>query len=62
MHGGIADSRHPRPRLDYGIRKNSAMNARQKLNAAYVQGALILAAVVGVLAQSWIAFGFTLAV
>jgi type IV secretory pathway TrbD component len=38
------------------------MNAREKLNAAYVQGALILAAVVGVLAQSWIAFGFTLAV
>jgi hypothetical protein len=32
------------------------MSARQKLNAAYVQGGLILAVAVGALMQSWSAF------
>jgi hypothetical protein len=32
------------------------MGARQKLNAAYVQGGLIVAAIVGALTQSWIVF------
>ena len=32
------------------------MNARKKLNQAFVYGALILAAVIGAAAQSWIVF------
>ena len=32
------------------------MGARQKLNAAYVQGGLIVAAIVGIMGQSWIVF------
>ncbi len=32
------------------------MNARGKLNVAYVNGAIVLAAVAGVLSQSWIVF------
>jgi len=32
------------------------MGARQKLNAAYVQGGLIVAAIIGALARSWIVF------
>jgi hypothetical protein len=32
------------------------MGARQKLNQAYVNGALIVAAVVGVATQSWTVF------
>ena len=32
------------------------MGARQELNAAYVQGGLIVAAIIGALAQSWIVF------
>lgn len=32
------------------------MGARQKLNHAYLNGALIIAAVVGIATQSWAAF------
>jgi len=32
------------------------MNARHKLNVAYVNGAVIAGAVVGLIAQSWLAF------
>lgn len=32
------------------------MGARQKLNRAYVNGALVLAAVVGAATQSWLVF------
>ena len=38
------------------------MGAREKLNVAYLNGSLVLAAVVGVLAQSWSAFFITLTV
>ena len=38
------------------------MGARQKLNAASIQGGLIVAAVIGGLAQSWVAFAVTFAV
>jgi len=38
------------------------MGARQKLNAAYFHGSLLLAAVVGGLAQSWLVFFITVAV
>ena len=38
------------------------MGARQKLNMAYLEGGLILAAAFGVLAQSWAVFWVTLAV
>lgn len=38
------------------------MGAREKLNVAYLNGSLVLAAVVGVLAQSWPAFFLTLIV
>ena len=34
------------------------MSARRKLNV-YVQGGLVLAAIVGVLSESWLAFGLT---
>ena len=34
------------------------MSARQKLNV-YVQGSLVLAAIVGVLTESWLVFGLT---
>ena len=37
------------------------MSARQKLNV-YVQGGLVLAAIVGVLTESWLAFGLTFVV
>ena len=33
------------------------MGARHKLNEAFVNGALIVAAIVGFLAESWLAFG-----
>ena len=36
------------------------MNARQKLNHAYVNGSLILAAIAGLLCQSWVIFGVAL--
>lgn len=32
------------------------MNARHKLNIAYFQGALLLAAAIGIVAESWIVF------
>ena len=38
------------------------MSARQKLNAAYIQGGLIVAALVGALAQSWVVFAIAAAV
>ncbi|CAN5849604.1 hypothetical protein BH23PLA1_BH23PLA1_26170 [soil metagenome] len=38
------------------------MGARSKLNVAYAQGCLILAAVVGILAESWTVFAVVLAV
>jgi len=38
------------------------MGARQKLNVAYVQGGLIVAALIGTLAQSWVAFAVSSAV
>jgi hypothetical protein len=37
------------------------MSARRKLNV-YVQGGLVLAAIVGVLTESWLAFGLTFVV
>jgi hypothetical protein len=36
------------------------MGARQKLNVSYLQGGVILAAVIGVLTNSWIVFGIAL--
>jgi hypothetical protein len=36
------------------------MGAREKLNAVYLNGSLLLAAVVGVLTQSWPVFFITL--
>ncbi len=38
------------------------MGARSKLNVAYAQGCLIVAAIVGLLAQSWTVFAVVLAV
>ena len=38
------------------------MSARQKLNAAYIQGGLIVAAFVGALVQSWVVFAIAAAV
>jgi hypothetical protein len=38
------------------------MGARQKLNIAHSQGGLIVAALVGVLARSWVVFAATSAV
>jgi hypothetical protein len=38
------------------------MGARQKLNAAYFQGSVVVAAVAGLLADSWPVFFITLAV
>jgi hypothetical protein len=38
------------------------VGARQKLNAAYFNGCLIVAALVGLVAQSWTLFGLTLIV
>ncbi len=38
------------------------MGARSKLNVAYAQGCVIVAAIVGLLAQSWMAFTVVLAV
>ena len=37
------------------------MNARKKLNAAYLNGSLVIAVVIGVLAGSWTVFVLTLA-
>jgi len=37
------------------------VNARQKLNRAYVNGSLLLASVAGLLCGSWLAFGLALA-
>lgn len=38
------------------------MGARTKLNRAFINGALLIAAVCGYLSQSWTAFWFTAAV
>ena len=38
------------------------MGARQKLNAAYLKGSLIIAAAVGLAVGSWAAFLLTLAI
>ena len=38
------------------------MGARQKLNAAYFNGCLIIATLVGLVAQSWTLFGLALIV
>ena len=38
------------------------MNARQKLNLAYVNGAVVIAGVVGLLAESWGVFCLALIV
>ena len=38
------------------------MGAREKLNAAYLNGSLLLAAVAGCLVESWLVFVLTLAV
>ena len=38
------------------------MGARQKLNAAYFHGSLLLAAIAGWLAQSWLVFFVTVAI
>jgi hypothetical protein len=40
--------------------RRSTMNARGKLNVAYVNGALILGTIFGLLTQSWFVFGFVL--
>jgi hypothetical protein len=37
------------------------MNAREKLNVAYVNGALVVAGVLAMLAQSWTVFWLSLA-
>ena len=37
-------------------------NARQKLNAAYIHGALIVAGLVAAIAQSWTLFALILAI
>ena len=37
------------------------MNARQKLNIAHVNGALVIAGIVGLVTQSWFAFFLILA-
>lgn len=33
------------------------MNARNKLNIAYINGSLVFAVVIGLLMQSWVIFG-----
>lgn len=38
------------------------MGARQKLNKAFFNGSLLIASVVGIVAESWLAFGLTLLV
>jgi hypothetical protein len=38
------------------------MGAREKLNVSYLQGAVVLAAFVGVLTNPWAAFGIALTV
>lgn len=38
------------------------MGARQKLNKAFFNGSLLVAAFVGILADSWLVFGLTLLV
>lgn len=38
------------------------MGARQKLNKAFFNGSLLVAGVVGIIAESWVAFGLTLLV
>src|SRR5947209_5883833 len=42
--------------------RRRTMGARQKLNRSYVNGSLLLASLVGWLAQSWLTFGLALAV
>lgn len=32
------------------------MNARQKLNAAFLQGSLLVATIIGIYAESWLVF------
>jgi hypothetical protein len=36
------------------------MNARNKLNVAYVNGSLFFAGIIGLLTQSWVIFGVAL--
>jgi hypothetical protein len=43
-------------------RRRHGMNAREKLNWAYVNGAVVIAGVVGLLAKSWTVFGVSLVV
>jgi hypothetical protein len=43
-------------------RRWHGMNARQKLNLAYVNGAVVMAGVVGMLAKSWAVFWVSLVV
>jgi hypothetical protein len=43
-------------------KRRSGMNARQKLNLAYVNGAVVIAGVVGMLAKSWGVFCLALVV
>lgn len=38
------------------------MNARKKLNAAYVTGAVVMASIIGAITQSWIVFVISTAV
>jgi hypothetical protein len=42
--------------------RGSSMNARNKLNSAYMSGSLVVAGVIGWLAGSWAMFGIALAV
>jgi hypothetical protein len=41
-------------------KRRNGMNARGKLNVAYVNGALVIAGVVGMLAESWTLFWVSL--
>jgi hypothetical protein len=43
-------------------RRKLGMNARQKLNLAYVNGAVLVAGLVGLLTESWGVFCLTLIV
>lgn len=49
--------------MPIGIKKrNASMKARQKLNKAFFNGSLVVATVVGIVTDSWQAFGLTLLV
>jgi hypothetical protein len=43
-------------------KRRNGMNARHKLNWAYVNGALVIAGVLGMLAKSWAVFWVSLVV